>query len=206
MRQEIRNRILQIALERFNEDGFKEVTTDSLSKDIGISKKTLYVYFKSKEEIFETIYLQKSEIEKSLFEATLNRIAEDCDIIFLDELKELTTIGSKLKFRYSKLFFRDLKIYFPYLWENELLLRSEYSRKSFDIIWQKGIENGIFRTDLNKQIIYLMQLEVFNKLLDPEVLQNIPGTIDEIIENIFNIFFFGVMNSNQLLNNRQIQI
>lgn len=198
MKLEIRNRILQVALERFNEDGFKVVTTESLSKDIGISKRTLYAYFNSKEDIFETIYSEKNELERAAFDIIFENISQNVGNRFLDEIKGLATINSKLKNRYSKLFFRDLKIYFPHLWQIELDLRAGYSRKGFDIIWQKGISEGLFKANIPKEIVYLMQTEVFNKMLDPEVLQNLSGSIDEVVATVTEIFLFGVADSDKL--------
>ncbi len=198
MKLEIRNRILLVALERFNDDGFKMVTTDSLSKDIGISKRTLYAYFNSKEDIFETIYSEKNEIEQAALEEMFDKISINDSGKLLEEIKDLANINSKLKYRYSKLFFRDLKIYFPHLWQKELDLRAGYSRKGFDIIWQKGVEVGLFKTTISKKIIYLMQMEVFSKLLDPEVLQDLPGSVDEVLSAIIEIFLFGVADSDKL--------
>ncbi|QUH27608.1 TetR/AcrR family transcriptional regulator [Vallitalea guaymasensis] len=46
-----RNRIVNASLELFLSDGFRDTTMARIAKESGISRKTLYEYFKSKEEI-----------------------------------------------------------------------------------------------------------------------------------------------------------
>lgn len=92
MKLEIRNRILQVALEALQwEDGFKVVTTESLSKDIGINKRTLYAYFKSKEDILKQ-FTPKNELEQAAFEEIFENISQNIGNRFLDEIKGLATI------------------------------------------------------------------------------------------------------------------
>ena len=43
-----------------------------------------------------------------------------------------------------------------------------------------------------------MQTEVFNKILDPEVLQNLTGSIDDVVATITEIILFGVADSDKL--------
>src|SRR3989338_9081030 len=47
----IKNRIIDTAEKRFSQYGFRRVTMDDIASDLGISKKTLYLHFKSKEDI-----------------------------------------------------------------------------------------------------------------------------------------------------------
>ncbi|GMQ56474.1 hypothetical protein AN1V17_08670 [Vallitalea sediminicola] len=46
-----RNRIVNTSLELFLKEGFRDTTMASIAKESGISRKTLYEYFKTKEEI-----------------------------------------------------------------------------------------------------------------------------------------------------------
>lgn len=50
-----RNNILEAAERLFSEKGVKETTMDDISKAADYSKSTIYVYFKSKEEIYNHI-------------------------------------------------------------------------------------------------------------------------------------------------------
>ncbi|MGC9027842.1 MAG: TetR/AcrR family transcriptional regulator, partial [bacterium] len=56
MDKHIRQRIVKKAAELFPRLGFSKVTMDELCDELGISKKTLYKYFTSKDEIADAVY------------------------------------------------------------------------------------------------------------------------------------------------------
>jgi len=66
-----RSNIISAAKELFKEKGITQTTMDEIAKKSDYSKSTIYVYFKSKEEIFDYIVLEyfqllKFEIEEAL--------------------------------------------------------------------------------------------------------------------------------------------
>lgn len=56
IREEMRNKILHESMLYFARNGFSGTKISDLSKHIGIGQGTIYVYFKSKEELFQEIY------------------------------------------------------------------------------------------------------------------------------------------------------
>ena len=52
---ETRARILKTAERIFSEEGFDGARVDTIAKEAGVNKALIYYYFKSKEEILETI-------------------------------------------------------------------------------------------------------------------------------------------------------
>jgi len=54
-KSELRERIIQAAIESFSRTGFDRTKMDDIAKRLGLSKGTLYLYFKSKEELFHAI-------------------------------------------------------------------------------------------------------------------------------------------------------
>lgn len=96
IREEMRNTILQKSLLYFARNGFAGTKISDLSKNIGIGQGTIYVYFESKEELFQEIIkiadsnemLKKMKLLVSmpisakkklrmLSETVLNRLEED---------------------------------------------------------------------------------------------------------------------------------
>ena len=51
----MRNRIIHAAIESFGQTGFDRTKMDDIAKRLGLSKGTLYLYFKSKEDLFLAI-------------------------------------------------------------------------------------------------------------------------------------------------------
>ena len=54
-RQNIKNRIIENAISTFSKYGYDKSRMDDIAKTSGLSKGTLYLYFESKEELFNTI-------------------------------------------------------------------------------------------------------------------------------------------------------
>lgn len=59
---ERRNNILKTALELFKNSSFEKINIEEIAKKTGIAKGTVFLYFKTKEELF--LSLAKNEIEK----------------------------------------------------------------------------------------------------------------------------------------------
>lgn len=65
IREEMRNTILQKSLLYFAKNGFAGTKISDLSKNIGIGQGTIYLYFESKEELYQEI-LQIADYEQEL--------------------------------------------------------------------------------------------------------------------------------------------
>lgn len=65
IREEMRNTILQKSLLYFAKNGFAGTKISDLSRNIGIGQGTIYVYFESKEELFQEI-LKIADCEKEV--------------------------------------------------------------------------------------------------------------------------------------------
>lgn len=57
-----RERIIETAIELFNADGTKAVTTNHIAAAMGISPGNLYYHFRNKEEIIRAIFTQMHEV------------------------------------------------------------------------------------------------------------------------------------------------
>jgi len=54
-KSEVRERIIHAAMESFGQTGYDKTKMDDIAKRLGLSKGTLYLYFKSKEDLFLAI-------------------------------------------------------------------------------------------------------------------------------------------------------
>jgi len=67
------NDIIDAAEKVFFSQGLEHATMDDVAVKAELSKGTLYLYFKSKEELYLAIHLRGNQILKSMFEAAVSR-------------------------------------------------------------------------------------------------------------------------------------
>jgi len=99
-----KNNIIEAAKKLIEKKGFETTTVDDIAKEADYSKSTVYVYFKSKEEILATILLEHFKILRDTLKQT---IAEEED--FENCYKMLCMDLVKLHERYPMYFNRLLK-------------------------------------------------------------------------------------------------
>ncbi len=71
-KQEARSRILDSASRVFAEKGYHEATMEDVAKQLGVSKGALYLYFSSKEHLFEAMSRTAPRAFKEILYSTFN--------------------------------------------------------------------------------------------------------------------------------------
>ncbi len=70
-KEEAKRRIVSVALDVFAEKGYDQTTMEDIGNRLGVSKGALYLYFKSKEELFETICETRQRTLRRMLRASL---------------------------------------------------------------------------------------------------------------------------------------
>lgn len=81
---EIKEKIIQAAIESFAQTGFDRTKMEDIAKRLGLSKGTIYLYFKSKEDLFLAICehnIRSDEKDAGLFVRKEN-VASDAEQIY----------------------------------------------------------------------------------------------------------------------------
>ena len=112
--------ILHAAATLFDQNDLAKISMSDLAAEVGLSKASLYSYFKTKEEVFATLFLEESEQWFDLVQPKLNRLrspnASRVAKVLTDVLRErerfcrLTVVlASVLERNMSTEFIRDFK-------------------------------------------------------------------------------------------------
>lgn len=145
-REELKIRILETAAEAFKRSGIKAVHMDDIAGSLSISKRTLYELFGDKEQLLLEVFgLYRQRINEDMQEIT-SRAENVLEVIlkfYERKVNELCLV--------NPLFFRDLRKY-PKVLD---FIHEEQRQNDADSVeyFQKGVEQGIFRDDINFQII-----------------------------------------------------
>lgn len=147
----MREKIIEISNELFLSLGFKSVTMDDIANKLGVSKKTIYKYFKNKTELVDAVT-----------DYTFNIICEGIDSICaikenpIDELFDIKKLVMKyLKDEKSSPQYQ-LQKYYPNIYQS-------LKQRQFDVMQECVIEN------LN----YGIELGLYRPNIDPEFISRI---------------------------------
>lgn len=185
---DVRERILAHALERFLGEGFVSVSVDDLCSDLGISKKTFYKIFPSKDDLL------RQEVEERLREAHTFIVGLlTSEKSFAEKIFTLSSQIATNASRVSRTFIRDLQRHAPDIWKRMEAFRQSNLQNNFSHLIEQGMHEGYVRGDVNPRVFMLAYSAAIDQIMTPSVLAVEQFSPSEAIRNIFAIFFHGVL-------------
>jgi AcrR family transcriptional regulator len=172
--------ILDGTIDLFYEFGIKNLNMDDISRQLKISKKTLYQYAKSKEDLIEKLfYYDDLKWEQKISEIkhkNLNAIDVLIQVSFVVS-EQIGKFDPKLKFEMKKYY---ESVFHKFMQQKKAHI---FGQISANII--KGIAEGLYRDNLNVELVaglYVRNLvDMHNK--DFCIVENI--TFDQVFEAMF---------------------
>ncbi len=161
-RAKLRERIVDTAYEAFTSEGIRNITMDEIAASLGISKRTLYEVFSDKETLLEACILKSQQLMDDFVVEVLahtDNVLEVILKIFQESIKRFHAT--------NKLFFEDIKKY-PKAY---VLISRRREKDSEEAItfFKEGIHQGLFRDDVNFEIMSLLVREQMNMLLHSDI-------------------------------------
>jgi len=144
--------------------GFKSVTMDDIATELGISKKTIYQHFENKTELVEASTMH-------LFE----KISGGIDGIRAEEKNSIEEIFSIRNFMMKQLHnessspFYQLQKFFPKIFSCLRAKQFEKMHMCMKENLQKGVDNGIYRSDINIEFISRIYFTGLTGIKDSDV-------------------------------------
>lgn len=132
----------------FFEFGIRNLNMDDISRNLRISKKTLYQHFKSKEDLVERLFEYdeiKWDKEFSKVDLNANNAIEILLIASLMVFKEMQQLDPKLKF--------ELKKYYEPVFTKFFVRKQNHIYTQMSQNLRKGIEEGLYRADVNVELM-----------------------------------------------------
>lgn len=183
---EIVDRIIGGAIEEFKEVGIK-FTMDSLSRRLGMSKRTIYEVVSSKKELFELVvdhtFADVKRQQKVIF--------EDEQLGLLEKIEKLFGIVPSYSDRLDYRRVAEIRHVYPGLYAKIISnINSDWDR-TIELL-EAGMEAGVIK---RKNIVVLKALlcEVFEKLLDGEFLIANQITYEVALKETISIIMDGLV-------------
>lgn len=181
-------KILSASVELFRQYGFKTITMDDISRRAGISKKTLYQHFANKNEVVtESVQWYK------------NKLTEQCNQIInesenaIDAMVQTSIMMDNTYKQMNPMAMLELQRYFPdanEVFRKDLFLRDVEMIKK-NII--RGIEEGLYREDLNPEIMAKFRLEISLMMCQPNLMVNERNDLLYVSHELVENYLYGLM-------------
>ena len=182
----MRRRIMQGAMVELSERGVK-FTMDELARRLGVSKRTLYENFASKEEIIGAILAESAAEIKAHREA----VAIDDGLCISEKFRQMLAVRSSLWTGISETVFMDIKRCMPDQWRT--------IENTLDELWlvvetllQEGVRAGHFRP-VFFPAVRIMFRGAYYEFANYQFLAQHKVTIAEMIDHIIDILLYGIV-------------
>lgn len=182
--------ILSKANRIFQTYGIKSVSMEDICKELKISKKTLYQYVDNKTDLLiKAIDYQFDNDEQKIIRAINGKHNA------IDTLIEVSKqINKELKEFKPNIIMFDLKKYYPEVLE---YLIDKKRKHFYDYIkgnLEQGIKEGLYRQDLNVDLITKLYIRKMEDMHDPDGFMNGDVSFEKIFEVMFDNHIRGIAN------------
>ena len=184
-----RDRIVAGASARFLAHGFSRVTMDRLSADLGVSKRTLYQHFDSKEQLLYAVVTRFLEETSASVEAIIGRRESDV----LDRLAALMDYMSRRLAGVSLVFLEELERHAPDMWSEVQEFRRRRIAENFLKLYRLGRRQKLFAPDPDPRLSTQLFLSLVQGVMNPQTLSRLPFPPSQVLRAIITIFLFGTV-------------
>ncbi len=182
-----KQKILNYATDKFMSEGFYKTPMDSIAKELQMSKKTIYKYFSSKEELVEMVV-----------KSFMNQVKDKIDYLIKEDDSSLVRalhlfeVMREVTMKFSDKWIKDLRIHLPEAWETIDQFRTKRAYAVLGSIIQQGQKEGIIIEKPAELIIHLY-VSSMRSIVNPDFLYYQKINYKEAIQHTFEILFNGIL-------------
>lgn len=166
--------------ELFFEFGIKNLNMDDISRKLGISKKTLYRFVKSKEDLIAKLF-EYEGIKGDKISNEINAL----DVNAIEKLFKFSlTVYEEMK-RFNPMIMFELRKYYEQLFNEFHLLKLESISKLIRFNLEQGITEGLYRADINIDAVVALYMNYLVEIHNYELCK----PADLSFDDLFNVMF-----------------
>lgn len=182
-----KNRIMDHALTLFRQSGFSRVPVEEITSGLGMSKKTFYKCFESKEDLVHQMILRITGEIGTQIEAIITT-----DRPFAAKLNALIGVLHTRFTKFSTPFLRDCQLHAPASWE----YIQEFRRTKIIAVWgqliEQGQREGFIRASIDPRLLLLAIVGVVESVVNPQTLSNESFSTEQAMAGIVDMIFRGI--------------
>jgi AcrR family transcriptional regulator len=183
-----KSRIIDYALPLFKQSGFSRISVEEITSALGMSKKTFYKYFDSKEDLVHQIVLRITGEIGMQISAIIGS-----DTPFVAKLHRLVCAVHARFSSFSSAMLRDIQLHAPASWT----YIQEFRRTKILTVWgqliAQGQREGFIRPTINPRLLLLSMIGMVESVVNPRTLAEESFSTDEAIKGIIDMLFRGIL-------------
>ncbi len=186
---ETQERILQIAHEQFRLYGIRAVTLDEIANKLGISKKTIYQFFADKDALVDVVMMAEFEHNyKECLECSVKSKDAVNEIFLLMESmdEDFRNLNPIVLFDLKKFHFKTFQKFQTHMHQNLMQMVAKNL--------QRGMDEGIYRNDLDIEIVARFRIASVWLLFDQEVFPAQQFAVSKVFREVLELFLHGLVN------------
>ena len=182
-------RIIAAARRHLFTYGYSALTMDDLAAELGMSKKTLYVHFPSKDALIEAVLDQFLTEVRTSADALFN----DASLSFPVKLHRFSEAMVRRFARINPHVLRDLQRSAPHIYRHIEELRHHNIPYVFGQIVRQGQAAGMVRPDVDPAFAIEFWRPAVQSLMHPDSLERLGLSLDQMFTKAINLFFGGLL-------------
>ncbi len=182
--KEQRNRVIDMAGKMFAEQGIRAVRMGDVAAALGMSKRTLYEMFADKEELL----LEGIKLKEERKHEYVTQVVATADNV-LEIVLRLYQHGMNLMKNIHPSMYQEIKKY-PKVAEF-LKQQKEQNAENSKRFYQVGIQQGLFRTDINFEIFQFLVDLSMGGFLNSDMLTE-KWTLPEVLDTVVRVNMRGI--------------
>ncbi len=186
---DVKVRIRKAAHDLVMQYSIRSVSMDDIAANLGMSKKTIYQYFKDKDELVEAVV--EDVIENNQCACNIDRDRSENAIHEIYLVMEM--MAEMFKTMNPSILF-DMQKYHPSAFQKFLKHRNEYLYNICLQNIERGIKEELYRSEIAVGILARYRVETMFIPFIPEFQQSVKSTLAEIEEEIILHYLFGLVS------------
>ncbi len=171
----------------FMRNGIKSMTMDDISRELSISKKTIYKHFVDKSDLVNQVMQFHIDSDKKLTEVFLKNSLNAIDEMF--EIAKNST--NNIKEIHPSTYY-DLQKYYPQAWNNFMEYKTDYVYSCIVSNMEKGINEGLYRDSINIPVIAKIYVSRIDLCIDSSVFPPDKYTFKEVLVEMMRYHIRGI--------------
>ena len=168
--------------------GVRSVSMDDISHQLGMSKKTLYQYYKDQTDLVEKVtadYIHERQDEYDEATKDASNAIEELHLISICVRKHFKELNPALVF--------DLKKFYPSAWNVFIDYERKTVYESVKANLERGKVEGYFRKEIDVEILALLRVEQIHMSFDPSVFPKDKFDFTQVQMEMFDHYVYGLL-------------